>query len=176
MTQPDITGQLAASIGADLNRAGIDIDDDEAQLLAERALADLTMKRLVDSAVHMPAGLKDAGSAALFARDRHYTSTACLHMRHESCRRRCKFCDHECRCPCHDGKPGPAPRTERYTLIAGGDPHQNYNIDEALALARYYLYSGRDVHLEPYEPGGEQTPSPWSPLAIDPLPIDPPGI
>jgi hypothetical protein len=30
-----------------------------------------------------------------------YTSTACLHDLHQSCRRNCKFCDSHCQCKCH---------------------------------------------------------------------------
>lgn len=30
-----------------------------------------------------------------------YTSTACEHGWHARCRRRCKFCNEPCRCPCH---------------------------------------------------------------------------
>ena len=31
-----------------------------------------------------------------------YVSTACFHMRHAECRKRCKFCDEQCLCDCHD--------------------------------------------------------------------------
>lgn len=30
-----------------------------------------------------------------------YLSTACFHELHEACRKRCKFCENPCRCPCH---------------------------------------------------------------------------
>jgi len=30
-----------------------------------------------------------------------YVSTACTHLRHEQCRRTCKFCGTPCQCPCH---------------------------------------------------------------------------
>jgi hypothetical protein len=30
-----------------------------------------------------------------------YLSTACFHGLHERCRRHCKFCGVDCRCPCH---------------------------------------------------------------------------
>ena len=33
----------------------------------------------------------------------HYWSTACIHDRHDECRRTCKFCDQPCRCSCHQG-------------------------------------------------------------------------
>lgn len=152
MDTADIFDQLAASITADLTRHGIDCDLDEATVLAEEVLARLTMKRLLES-TGLPPALEEAGAAALIAANEHYISTACIHLRHDTCRRQCKYCDHECRCPCHEGKPHPGPRTERYTLTAGADAAQNYNIDEALALARYYLFTGRDVHLAEYKPG-----------------------
>lgn len=34
-------------------------------------------------------------------RHEHYTSTACMHAQHESCRRQCKFCGRDCLCSCH---------------------------------------------------------------------------
>lgn len=35
-------------------------------------------------------------------RDKHpYTSTACMHALHASCRLRCKFCSAPCQCACH---------------------------------------------------------------------------
>jgi hypothetical protein len=30
-----------------------------------------------------------------------YLSTACFHGLHGECRKRCKFCDVACKCPCH---------------------------------------------------------------------------
>lgn len=30
-----------------------------------------------------------------------YVSTYCVHEKHESCRKVCKFCPSLCRCPCH---------------------------------------------------------------------------
>lgn len=30
-----------------------------------------------------------------------YISTACQHLRHQECRRECKFCSATCQCPCH---------------------------------------------------------------------------
>lgn len=38
-----------------------------------------------------------------------YTSTACLHALHGSCRFFCKFCPAPCECPCHDGSTEPYP-------------------------------------------------------------------
>lgn len=36
--------------------------------------------------------------------EHRYLSTACLHEVHSQCRKRCKFCDARCRCPCHQGE------------------------------------------------------------------------
>jgi len=38
----------------------------------------------------------------------HYTSTACLHDRHDECRQTCKFCSAACRCACHGAKEVPS--------------------------------------------------------------------
>jgi hypothetical protein len=36
------------------------------------------------------------------SKDMHqYISTACLHCRHDECRRSCKFCKSPCLCSCH---------------------------------------------------------------------------
>lgn len=47
-----------------------------------------------------------------------YLSTACLHERHDQCRRSCKFCGMPCRCECHqDLNIGTEP-DERSPLLA----------------------------------------------------------
>ena len=43
----------------------------------------------------------------------HYFSTYCMHRHHESCRRTCKICEAECRCPCHWSNTSKYPEAEQ---------------------------------------------------------------
>lgn len=46
---------------------------------------------------------------AASAAPHEYRSTACLHEKHDACRKACKFCEQPCDCDCHVDAPAPEP-------------------------------------------------------------------
>lgn len=151
-TNSPVTTRVAGTLAAELTAHGHDVTDDEAHQLAHDIVERLTILRLIEASSVGEEAARTAGGDVVRARQRHYISTACLHFKHEACRRQCKFCEQTCRCPCHLDQPPHEPATERFTLTAGDNSAANrlpnLNIDEALAIARYFLYRGDVVVLE----------------------------
>jgi hypothetical protein len=49
----------------------------------------------------------------------HYLSTACIHAHHDECKNTCKFCDRDCRCPCHESD-----QTTEENTMTSTEPNQ----------------------------------------------------
>jgi hypothetical protein len=168
----EVATQLANDITVDLARIDLTVDPADAADLALEVLHSVHTRNLIKGST-LGNTTPTPGSDIIPARIQHYVSTACLHFKHDNCRRRCKFCERLCRCPCHQNQDPPQPRTERYSIDAHthrlSDTRHGYNVDEILAIARYWLNMGGTITITPDKEGEE-------PPGAETLGNSPPGI